>query len=195
MGERAVIQRREESAKNGPLKGGFNLNGSWNDDGSRDAPLTNFVREMRRQRQNGGITPNQVAQQIPYDFAGAFPNLGQWMPLAGWDHAVVSTSAESSVAYAFKSQGGEPRREPEPEEAVTAMGNRGHLPELETTAEEINRLCNKAGIAHGYDPRRLMLHRLHGEMAIRGASAEDVLATARNAIGEAEPTTLPEMEG
>jgi hypothetical protein len=184
----------EKSMNHGPARGGFTLRGSWDENGSPDAPLTQFVKGMRGERKATTMTPAEFCDRIPVPFLPAFPNLTQWQECDGWHNARCSTSAESTIAFCFRSHSGEPCTEPDEAENPSTMTNLPHLSELERVSDRINLLCNRASLDHGYQPRRLQMHRLHGEMVARGATATEVLNAVRDALALTDQeSALPDI--
>jgi len=151
----------------GPPKGGFTLRGSWNDEGSPGSPITNFIRQVRRERVSPGLTPKEFVERIPEGFAQAFPNREAWETL-DWPDCRTSTSAESTVVYAFKSKLGDPRPVPDTYDPDLPLQSIGYLAHVDAVAARINRGCAHYGITDPYDPRRMEVHRLHGELVAKG---------------------------
>jgi hypothetical protein len=169
------MPKPKSSAKRapGPPSGGFTLLGSWDEHGRPDAPLTQFVKGMRGERKGTTMTPAEFCERIPAPFLSAFPCLSQWRVCEDWGDCRCSTSAESSVVYCFASPSGEPRANPEPGEHPCGMAGVSYLAHLSVNADRINRVCDKVGIGSGYDPRRVELHRRHGQMIAAGCDDPD----------------------
>jgi hypothetical protein len=169
------MPKPKSSAKGapGPPRGGFTLRGSWDENGRPDSPLTEFVRGMRGERKATTMTPAEFSERIPSPFLSAFPNLDQWRACEEWADVRCSSSAESSIAYCFASPRGEPRANPEPDEHPCGMAGVVYLSRLSDVAEKINRTCDRVGIGHAYEPRRMTLHRAHGQMVAAGCDDSD----------------------
>ena len=152
----------------GPARGGFTLRGSWNDEGHPDSPLTNFIRQVRKERATPGITPREFVERIPEAFAQAFPLRDSWASLTCWADCRCYTSAESTVVYAFKSKLGDPRPEPDTYDPDLPLQQTAYMSRVNEVAERINKGCALHGIIHSDDPRRIEVMRLHGELVARG---------------------------
>jgi hypothetical protein len=178
-------QRKHQTA----VAGGFRLSGAHDDEGNPDSPLTGFVRQVVHDRHTSTITPAEVVQRIPTPLAQAFPCRSQWEKCSDWHNARCESSVESTIAYCFRSRSGEPRNHPESPETSDPLVNGEYLAHLSHVADRINRGCTIHGITDTYDPRRMAVHRLHGELVAKGVTdPQEIIRVIASHLKEVAPS-------
>ena len=188
------MKRVRQGKQEGPKMGGFTLRGSWNEDGSPTSPLTEFVRMVRRERVHPGMTPAEFVERIPETFAHAFPNRCLWAETPMWADCPTSTSAESTVVYAFKSKHGDLRATPDTYDPDVELQQNDYFPHLSEVAARINKGCAMFGATHPYDPRRMAAHRLHGEMVAQGITEpNEIVRVVAHHLKATRPESILEV--
>jgi hypothetical protein len=179
----------------GPSKGGFRLNGSVDEEGSPDTPISKFIRQVWHDRKTTTVSPAEVVLRIPQPFAHAFPCRSQWERCEDWADARCESSAESSIVYAFRSRSGEPRPRPDSPEETEALLNGGYFANVSHVADRINRGCLLHGITDPYDPRRIAMHRVHGELVAKGITdPQEIIRVIAHNLKELCPAPIVVVE-
>jgi hypothetical protein len=134
------------------------------------------------------MTPKEFCDRINTTFSGAFPDREQWAISTDWSDCRTSTCAESAVVYAFRSRSGEPRTSPWTPEDGEPFSGQGHLSHVSEVADRINRGCQIHGITEPYDPRRVELHRTHGELVSKGITdPQEIVRVVAHRLQETSP--------